>query len=509
MGKKDQEQGIDHFLKSEFLDLEKNKIPAGFSTVEKYPLKPPFSYAIILQENETGRFLYLVDEVKMNAEEQAIYEKLYALIEQSLESPDSMNKQERFSSYLAEIIKENQKIFDAYPLAGMEKVKYYLERDIAGFGPIDALMHDLNIEDISCSGINAPIYIWHRTYDSLPTNIKFEDEKLNSFVSRIVFRAGKHISSAFPISDLALEGNHRISVLYQKEVTPKGTSFTIRKFREDPYTIVDLISFGTINTDIAAYLWMLTESKMSVLVIGSTGSGKTTILNAIIGLVNPDYKIFSVEDVAEINIDHENWFSLISRTGFGSGGEGEIGLYDLIKSGVRHRPDYIVVGEIRGSEAYVMFQAMATGHGGLCTMHADSLESASKRLQQKPMDIPPAYLSLMNCAIVIRRVKEKETGQSSRKAVSIQEIKSAESFNTVFGWNVKTNDFDGEIKTSIMLQRIAQQTGISMDGVLSEYERRKKVLKWLTDNGIRSYKQVAEVIGKYYRDPEALMQKIE
>ncbi|MGI0004321.1 MAG: type II/IV secretion system ATPase subunit, partial [Candidatus Nitrosotenuis sp.] len=346
-------------------------------------------------------------------------------------------------------------------------------------------------------------------YDSLPTNIQFEDEKLNSFVSRIVFRAGKHISSAFPISDLALEGNHRISVLYQKEVTPKGTSFTIRKFREDPYTVVDLISFGTISIDIAAYLWMLTESKMSILVVGSTGSGKTTILNAIIGLVDPDYKIFSVEDVAEINIDHENWFSLISRTGFGSGGEGEIGLYDLIKSGVRHRPDYIVVGEIRGSEAYVMFQAMATGHGGLCTMHADSLESASKRLQQKPMDIPPAYLSLMNCAIVIRRVKENETGQSSRKVISVQEIKSAESFNTVFGWNMKTSNFDGDIKGSVMLQKIAQQTGTSMSEVVSEHERRKKVLKWLTDNGIRSYKQVAEVIGKYYRDPDSLMQKIE
>jgi flagellar protein FlaI len=509
MGKKDQEEGFDSFIKTEFLDLETNKIPAGFTAVERYPLKPPFSYAVILKENETGRFLYLVDEVKMNDSERIIYEKLYSLIEQNLEAPDTANKQTRFSAHLTEIIKENQKVFEAYPLASLEKVKYYLERDIAGFGTIDALMHDLNIEDISCSGINTPIYIWHRVYDSLPTNIHFEDEKLNSFVTRIVFRAGKHISSAFPISDLALEGNHRISVLYQKEVTPKGTSFTIRKFREDPYTIVDLISFGSISTDIAAYLWMLMESKMSILVIGSTGSGKTTILNAIIGLINPDFKIFSVEDVAEININHENWFSLISRTGFGSGGEGEIGLYDLIKSGVRHRPDYIVVGEIRGSEAYVMFQAMATGHGGLCTMHADSLESAAKRLQQKPMDIPPAYLSLMNCAIVIRRLKEKETGQSSRKAVSVQEIKSADSFNTVFSWNVRTNDFDEDVKGSIMLQKIAQQGGMTPNEVLAEYERRKKVLKWLADNGIRSYKQVAEVIGKYYRDPASILQKIE
>ena len=163
---------------------------------------------------------------------------------------------------------------------------------------------------------------------------------------------------------------------------------------------------------------------MSIMVIGSTGSGKTTILNAITGLIDPDFKIFSVEDVSEINIKHENWFSLVSRTGFGPTGEGEIGLYDLIKSGVRHRPDYIVVGEIRGSEAYVMFQAMATGHGGLCTMHADSLESATKRLQQKPMDIPASYMALMNCAIVIKRVKGQD-GRSTRRETVGQELKTS------------------------------------------------------------------------------------
>jgi flagellar protein FlaI len=390
----------------------------------------------------------------------------------------------------------------------MEKVKYYLERDIAGFGLIDPLMHDPNIEDVSCSGIDAPIYVWHRKYDSIACNIKFEDVQLNSFVSRIVFRAGKHISSAYPISDLALEGNHRISVLYQKEVTPKGTSFTIRKFKQDPYSVVDLISFGTISVDVAAYLWMLMEAKMSIMVIGSTGSGKTTILNAITGLVNPDYKIFSVEDVAEINIKHENWFSLVARTGFGPSGEGEIGLYDLIKSGVRHRPDYIVVGEIRGSEAYVMFQAMATGHGGLCTMHADSLESAGKRLQQKPMDIPPSYLSLMNCAIIIRRVKGQD-GKSTRKAISVQEINTADSYNSVFKWDPKSDYFNAQLEDSVMLHRIAEQTGRDMEQIFEEYEKRKTVLKWLLQHGIRSYAKVAENIGKYYRDPETLMKKIE
>jgi flagellar protein FlaI len=247
---------------------------------------------------------------------------------------------------------------------------------------------------------------------------------------------------------------------------------------------------------------------MSFIIIGPTGSGKTTILNAITGLVNPDYKIFSVEDVAEINIDHQNWFTLVSRTGFGLSGEGEIGLYDLIKAGVRHRPDYIIVGEIRGSEAYVMFQAMATGHGGLCTMHADSLESAVKRLQQKPMDIPPAYISLMNCAVVIKRIKEDATGQSSRRVTTISEITSSAISHTAFLWNPKTDDFEEDLRESEMFKKISAATGKDLTQILEEHQQRISILKWMMENDIRDYKKVAEVVGKYCRNPDSLMEKV-
>ena len=507
MGKKE-EQGLETFLKSEFLSELNAETPKGSKLLEKYPLKAPFSYANILQDQDTGSISYQVDETKLNQSEQIVYNQLYQLIEENLDSPENIERDFGFISFVNKILKDNEKLFQEQPLASIEKIKYYLERDIDGFGNIDPVMNDPNIEDVSCSGINTPIYVWHRKYDSIPCNVSFEDEQLNSFVSRIVFRAGKHISSAYPISDLALQGNHRISVLYQKEVTPKGTSFTIRKFKQDPYSIIDLISFGTISIEIASYLWMLMEAKMSIMVIGSTGSGKTTILNAITGLVDPDYKIFSVEDVAEINIKHENWFSLVARVGFGNDGEGEIGLYDLIKSGVRHRPDYIVVGEIRGSEAYVMFQAMATGHGGLCTMHADSLESASKRLQQKPMDIPASYMALMNCAIVIRRVKDQD-GKGIRKAISVQEIKTSDSYHNAFKWDPKTDYFSPQLEDSEILERIAHQTGRSKDDIMEEFEKRKIIINWLVQRGVRSYDKVAEVVGKYYRDPESLMKKIE
>jgi len=503
-------QEMESFLSGEFIDENQSQIPSGYEVIKKYELHPPFSYATILYDSEKSSYLYFIDEIRLTHEEKQIFQTLYHLIEQSLESPDESNDNSHFNEHLDRILKENEKMFLTHSSTSMEKVKYYLKKDISGFGLIDPLMHDINIEDVSCSGIKKPIYIWHRAYDSIPTNIQFDSEEiLNSFVSRIVFRAGKHISSAFPISDLALQGNHRISVLYQKEVTPKGTSFTIRKFKEDPYTVIDLIKFGTINVPIVAYLWMLVEAKMSFIIIGPTGSGKTTILNAITGLVSPDYKIFSVEDVSEININHENWFTLISRTGFGLAGEGEIGLYDLIKAGVRHRPDYIVVGEIRGSEAYVMFQAMATGHGGLCTMHADSLESAVKRLQQKPMDIPPAYISLMNCAIVVKRIKENSTGQSSRRAITISEIINAGTSTAAFSWNPKSDSFDDYLHESTILKKIADATGQDLKEVLEEHQKRISILKWMTEHDIHDYKKVAEVIGKYYRDPASLMQKID
>lgn len=500
---------LEKLFQKEFFDKNKNLISSEHEIIDSYPLYAPFSYANILYDASNSSYLYQVDEIKLNSEENTIFEQLFNLVEQSLESDKAAKKNKDFTSFLNKILDENKQLFNNYPFASIEKVKYYIERDVSGFGIIDPLMHDPNIEDVSCSGIGIPIYIWHRKYDSLPTNIQFENEKLNTFVSRIVFRAGKHVSSAHPISDLALEGGHRISVLYEKEVTPKGTSFTIRKFREDPYTIIDLIDFDTLDPEIAAYLWMLVESKMSLIIIGSTGSGKTTLLNAIAGLVNPDYKIFSVEDVAEININHENWFSLVSRVGFGSAGEGEIGLYELIKSGVRHRPDYVVVGEIRGSEAYVMFQAMATGHGGLCTMHADSLDSAVKRLQQKPMDIPPAYMSLMNCAVVIRRIHDTTTGKSYRRVVSLEEISSTNSYHNIFKWIPKTSSFESNLKESVMLQRLAEQTGQNYETILEEWTRRCQVLRWMTEQGIRDYKEVGKMIRKYYREPRSIMTKIE
>ena len=189
---------------------------------------------------------------------------------------------------------------------------YHAEKDLVGFGHIDALMRDPNIEDISCDGVKKPVYVWHRKYESIETNLTFNtDEELDNLVVKLVHMAGKHVSSAFPIVDASLPGKHRLAVCYRREVTPFGTAFTIRKFREDPYSIIDLINLGTFSEEMAAYFWLCLENRASIMVLGGTAAGKTTALNALACLIKPGSKIITIEETAELNLPHENWVSLI------------------------------------------------------------------------------------------------------------------------------------------------------------------------------------------------------
>ncbi|MBI5133334.1 MAG: type II/IV secretion system ATPase subunit [Thaumarchaeota archaeon] len=490
-------------------------IPDGYVEVKRYSLKPPFSYAVIAQNSATTDSIYLVDEIQMNADENVLYERLMKLLELRLAAPDEDHQEEGFFKQLDQILSDSREKFNTFSNTSIEKVKYYLGRDIAGYDIIDPLMHDPSIEDISCGGPMNPIYVWHRNFESIRTNVVFEKEdELNNFVMKMIHRSGKHVSAAFPVADISLPGNHRMAILYQKELTPKGTSFTIRKFKEEPYTIIDLINLDTIDVNIAAYLWLLLEHKMSIIVLGPTASGKTTMLNAIISLINQTYKIFTIEDVAEINIPHENWFALVSRIGFGLDSQGEIGLFDLIKAGVRHRPDYIVVGEIRGEEAYVMFQALATGHGGLCTMHADSIDSAIKRLMQRPMNIPPAYIPLMNCAITVKRVipqallTQGGVLSGTRRTIHVSEVLSENNINNIFSWDSSSDFFNGDVKNSALFQKISDNIGLSVEAIIEEFRRRVLIIQWMVDENIRDYKRVSSIVSAYYKNPEEMMRKI-
>lgn len=490
-------------------------MPRGFKVIEKYPLYEPFAHVAIAQNPKTGEFKYVLDELQLDPVERNIYHRILEILLAEIESPKEEIPDPR--QFFAE---EAKKIVDKYrislgwlPDVSWYKIIYHAERDLVGFGHIDALMRDPNIEDISCDGVERPVYVWHRSFESIETNIQFRsDDELDNMVVKLVHMAGKHVSSAFPIVDASLPGKHRLAVCYRREVTPFGTAFTIRKFREDPYSIIDLINIGTFSEEMAAYFWQCLENRTSIMVLGGTAAGKTTALNALACLIKPGSKIITIEETAELNLPHENWVSLISRQSYGLGGTGvgEVALFDLVKTSMRHRPDMLIVGEIRGQEAYVLFQALATGHGGMCTMHAENVDSAVKRLTQKPMDIAPAYVPLMNIIMSIQRVhltKDNER-KAYRRVMNANEIADYQDYREIFRWDPNEDEHMPALDKSVLLSEIAKRVGPSKKELIEEIGRRKDVLHWMRERNIRSYKDVAAIIAEYYARPKQIYDKV-
>ncbi len=490
-------------------------VPRGFKIVEKYPLYDPFAHVAIVQNPKTGEYRYILDELQLDQIERKVYNRILDILLAEMESPKEEIVDPR--KFFAE---EAKKIVDKYrislgwlPDVSWYKILYHAERDLVGFGRIDPLMRDPNIEDISCDGVKKPVYVWHRKYESVQTNLEFEnDDELDNMVVKLVHMAGKHVSTAFPIVDASLPGKHRLAVCYRREITPFGTAFTIRKFREDPYSIIDLINLGTFSEEMAAYFWICLENRASIMVLGGTAAGKTTALNALTCLIKPGSKIITIEETAELNLPHENWVSLIARQSYGLGGSGtgEVTLFDLVKASMRHRPDILIVGEVRGQEAYVLFQALATGHGGMCTMHAENLDSAVKRLTQKPMDIAPAYIPLMNLVLSVQRVHltKGEEKKAYRRVINANEIADYEDYRRVYKWNPARDEHVSSFNKSVMLTSIAERLGISKKELLDELERRKEVLHWMRERNIRSYRDVAAIIAEYYARPKQIYENV-
>jgi flagellar protein FlaI len=341
----------------------------------------------------------------------------------------------------------------------------------------------------------------------------FTDERaLDNLIVKLTHLAGKHISTAFPILDAMLPGKDRLAATFRREVSPKGGSFSIRRFKEEPFSIIDLVELGTINEDLAAYFWLLVENRMTVAVIGGTGAGKTSTLNALASLVKSSMKIVTVEEIPELNIPHENWVQLVSRESYGLGSlkAGEVSLFDLVKTSLRYRPDYIVVGEIRGEEAFVLFQALATGHGGLTTLHADSLDYAVKRLTSPPMNVAATYIPLINVASLVERVQlpSPKNGDVTfgRRIRSVVEVVEYENYRTISSWNPVTDSFKVDFAASVQLEKIAASHGLALTDILDEIRNRALFFRNLRAAGIRKNAELAKQATNYTETKLSLLE---
>jgi flagellar protein FlaI len=473
-----------------------------------YDVIPPFGYAGIAIDAQTNKLTYLTLEPTLSGEEEGNLEELKKHIVDRLDiSLEILNDEMRIEAYLKEQMNRTfEKLKRRVEKKAEEKYLYYLKRDFLGYGKINILMRDPNIEDISCNGLNTPIYIWHRIHESLPSNISYNSQdELSAIVTRFAYKSGRQISVARPILEGTLPEGYRVHLTLD-EISKRGATFTIRKFRAAPYTFVDLIRFNTISPAIAAYLWVLVDNQRSVMVSGTTASGKTTVLNSICMFIQPEMKVVTIEEVRELRL-HENWIPMVPRSSYQPGVD-EVTLFDLLKSALRQRPDYIIVGEVRGEEAYTLFQSIATGHGGLCTIHSDTVETAMKRLTTRPMDIPTVMLPLMNIIVQIRRIR---IGSSiARRITNITEIIDVSPSGEVhtqdrFIWNPETDGYQYKVPigdVNDIFSQISKVRNISFDQLIAEMERRETVIKWMVSKGMNSFEEAASVVRNYYLNPE-------
>lgn len=389
----------------------------------------------------------------------------------------------------------------------LEAVKYLMVRDKVGMGTIDVMTKDTYIEDISCAGLG-PIFLEHKIFKAVRSAITFEThEDLDDFVLRLSEQIKRPVTLRNPIVDATLPDGSRINIVFGREVSRRGSNFTIRKFTETPLSIIELIEFGSISYEMAAYLSVVIEDGMNLFVVGETASGKTTLLNAVTTFIPLSHKIVSIEDTPELQVPHANWIREVSRAP-GQGEKGaSVSMFDLLKSALRQRPNVIIIGEIRGEEGSIAFGAMQTGHEVMSTFHASNVEKLIQRLTGNPISIPKTYIDNLNVVVCQNAVK-LPNGKLGRRATSISEIVGYDSttntfsYVEVFRWNPVTDTFDfvGRRNSYLLEDKIALKRGIPPDKKMQVYslvERRARILEKLhKEKGVRDFYELLKVLAR-------------
>ncbi len=395
----------------------------------------------------------------------------------------------------------------------LETLSKYYYLSIGKLGIMEIPLNDANLEELMVNGITAPTYVAHRKYDACETNIHLDNSELMRVVEGIAMLANRNIDSRTPMLDAFLPDGSRVNAT-TPDVTLNGVTITIRKFSEDPLTIVDLIKFGTFNIELAAFLWQAVEGYFgskpaNTLIAGGTGSGKTTTLNVVSLFSMYTDRIITVEDTPELQIPHKHVVRMITRPAR-PGVEGyEITMDDLIKNTLRMRPDRIFVGEVRGPEARSLLTAMNTGHDGCSgTLHANSADEAISRLINPPMSVPKIMITALDFIINQQRIKRNR--KTIRRILSIMELGGS-------GENITKTElykYDGEEdaihKTGICMweEEVCKIAGIDRTELMEDRKNREDVLRYMIKNNINGIKNVGKMIRKYQENPEKTMQMI-
>lgn len=488
------------------------------TVVEMRPIRPPYAFVRVVFNSETSEHRYEVIEPPLSPVELTAYgfikEAFVRTLDIDLDTLDRAGAQAYITAHMAAIIGRHHLALTPLSRA---RIAYYLQRDFLGFAVIDTMMADATIEDISCDGPDIPVFVYHRRYESLRSNVMFRsDELLDGFVMSLVQRSGKHISVAEPLVDATLNDGSRLQASLSREITTRGSTFTIRRFRKDPMTPTDLVLFETVSPEMMGYLWLAVEHGASAIICGGTASGKTTTLNALSIFIPRAKKIVSIEDTREINLTHENWIPGVTRTGAAADTSGRrvggVDMFDLLKSALRQRPEYVILGEVRGVEAYVLFQAMATGHTVYSTMHADSVSSAVHRLENKPIDVPRNLLAGLDIVVVLGETRVDH--RRVRKVRDLVEITGVDPrsgdllTNMVFNWDAVNEKFRFS-PSSAVLRRIAERRQWTDEELHAELDRRARVIELLVANNIRDIGPVSATVAAYAIDPARTLKELE
>ncbi|MDO9518148.1 MAG: type II/IV secretion system ATPase subunit [Methanosarcinaceae archaeon] len=484
---------------------------AGYEELERRWVNEPYAFVVVLFNEEKNHSIYYVVEPELSEFEETFLTEIKDRLRNVLLVEELGEEKDRdvvLENKIRVIIKDYAIEITPPMLA---KITYYIKRDFIRFGKLDPLMFDDTIEDVSGNGHDTPIFLYHKKYTNIETNIVYQEDELNSFIIRLAQRSGKHISVAEPMVDATMGDGSRIQMTLGTTITTHGSTFTIRKFSDVPITPIDLIKWKTFSAESMAYLWLCIENNKSLIYAGGTASGKTSSLNAVSLFIPEKAKVITLEDTRELKLPHINWIPALTRDSFTADDRGAIDMYDLLKGALRQRPEYLLVGEVRGKEALTLFQAMSTGHTTFSTMHADSVSSAIHRLENPPISVPRTMIQALDIVCIQSQTYSK--GKRVRRNLYIVEIVDIDPntrnirTNDIFGWDSTTDTFHktGESKA---LADIQMRRGWTSAQVRQELIYRQKVLEYMVNNDVTDYQEISGIINAYQATPEKVLKKL-